>query len=180
MLLQDDASEHYGPDESRRRHFIRHEWLPTITKALGDSTPSSQCEVSANYVDRLPAAPSFSNEEAYFEYLGAVVPSAAAMEAREAPANYIIAGDTVFILKHGEHFELISGPGGETVIEGSPLTFCRIATNHRVVLSVDLAWTYIVTNKDLTGSHSIRLTLRRARPISNVEPIQMIIGGIDA
>jgi len=47
-------------------------------------------------------------------------------------------------------------------------------------LSTDLNWTYRVVGKDLTGPNTVRLSLRRARPISNIEPIKKLLGGDDA
>ena len=179
VLGQDDGSEHYGPNESRRRHYIKREYLSLVSVALGDSTIPATCEGSAMYVDRLPAAPAFSEEQAYFDYLGAVVPSPPDVGSASGPRSLTLAGDTVFVLKAGEHFEPISTGDRQRVVEGKTLTLCRVARNHRVILSTDLGWTYLVEGKDLSGSTTVRLSLRRARPITNMEPIEALLGDAD-
>jgi hypothetical protein len=180
VLIQDDESEHYGSSESRRRHLINRDYLSLVNAALGDSTTATDCGGSAMYVDRLPTAPSFIDEQSYFDYLGAPVPSLVAAGTAEEPQAVLLAGDTVFILKLGDHFEPVSANALERSIQGKTLVLCRIARNHMVILSTDLSWTYRVVGKDLTGPNTVRLSLRRARPISNIEPIQKLLGGDDA
>lgn len=180
VLLQDDESEHYGPNESRRRHFINRDCLSLVNAALGDSTTATDCGGSAMYVDRLPTAPSFTDEQTYFDYLGASVPSLSVAASETSPQAVTLAGDTVFVLKSGDHFESVSEGARERIVQGKTLVLCRIARNHRVILSTDPNWTYLVFGKDLTGPTTVRLSLRRARPISNMEPIEMLIGGDNA
>jgi hypothetical protein len=180
VFTQDDGSEHYGPNESRRRHFINRDYLSLVSASLGDSMTPSDCGGSAMYVDRLPTAPSFTDEQEYFDYLGAPVASLAVAGTATAPQAVTLAGDTVFILKAGEHFEPISVSTLERRIKGKTLVLCRVARNHRVILSTDLNWTYLVVGKDLVGPDTVQLTLRRARPISNMEPIETLFGGDDA
>lgn len=180
VFLQDDESEHYGANESRRRHLINRDYLSLVNAALGDSTTAADCGGSAMYVDRLPTAPSFTKEQAYFDYLGAAVPNVMAARSTMAPKAVMLAGDTVFILKAGEHFDPISANGLERSIHGNTLVLCRIARNHMVILTTDLSWTYRVVGKDLAGSNTVKLSLRRARPITNIEPIERLLGGDDA
>lgn len=180
VLLQDDDSEHYGANESRRRHSINRHYLSLVSTALGDFSGASGCDGSALYVDRLPTARPFTDEQDYFDYLGATVPSLTATTAQAAPQTLNLAGDTVFVLKADEHFRQISASGQERSIEGRASVLCRVARNHRVILSTDMAWTYLVVDKNLAGSNVVRLSLRRARPITNVEPIQQILGGDNA
>jgi hypothetical protein len=180
VLLQDDESEHYGANESRRRHSINRHYLSLVSTALGDFSGSSGCEGSALYVDRLPTARGFTDEQDYFDYLGAAVPTLAATTAQATPQTLNLAGDTVFVLKSDEHFRQISASGLERSVEGRASILCRVARNHRVILSTDMAWTYLVVEKNLSGANAVRLSLRRARPITNVEPIQQILGGDNA
>ena len=180
VLEQDNESEHYGPNESRRRHLIKRDYLSLVSVALGDSTSLTNCGVSAMYVDRLPTAPAFTEEQAYFDYLGAAVPSLTAAGATATPKAVALGGDTVFILKSGEHFESVSVDDRERVVQGKTLTLCRLARNHRVILSTDVNWTYLVVGKDLAGPNTVRLSLRRARPITNMEPIETLFGDDDA
>ncbi len=180
VLEQENEGEHYGPNEIRRRHFFNRHYIPLVSAALGDTTSLTDCGVSATFVDRLPAAPVFTEEQAYFDYLGAAVPSLASAGAVKAPESIAVAGDTVFMLKSGEHFESIFEGDRERVVEGNTLTLCRVARSHRLILSTDLNWTYLVVGKDLVGPTAVRLSLRRARPITDMEPIETHFGGDDA
>lgn len=180
VLEQENEGEHYGPNERRRRHFINRDYLSLVSAALGDTTSLTSCDVSALFVDRLPTAPVFMEEQAYFDYLGAVVPSLAAAGTSATPEAVTLAGDTVFVLSSGEHFESVSAGDRERVVQGNTHALCRIARSHRVILSTDLNWTYLVVGKDLVGPTAVRLSLRRARPITNIEPIKTLFGGDDA
>lgn len=180
LLIQDNESEHYGPNESRRRHFINRDYLSLISVALGDSIAPSECLGSALYVDRLPSAPSFEDEQSYFDYLGAPVPSVSTATAASVPQTIKLAGDIVFILKLTEHFEPITTNVLERTIQGKTHILCRIARNHRVILSSEKMWTYLVTGKDVISADTVKLSLRRARPITNIEPIEVILGGENA
>lgn len=180
LLTQDNETEYYGSNESRRRHFVNRDYLNLISAALGDPLASDQCSVSALYVDRLPNAPTLTDENSYFEYLGAPVALLQDLSAAVSPQVLTISGDTVFVLKVGEHIELVSSSGLERKIRGNPHILCRIARNHRVIVSADRMWTYLVTGKDLAQGGSVILTLRRARPISNASPIDTLLGGEDA
>ena len=179
-LIQDNGSEHYGPNERRRRHYINSQYRSLVSTALGDPTAPSDCVGSAMYVERLPTAPSFADEQAYFDYLGATVASLTPGGTPAGPQAVNLAGDTVFILKAGDHFQPVSTSGLERRVQGKTLILCRIARNHRVILSTDVNWTYLVLSKELVGLDSLRIVLRRARPISNIEPIEAILGGDDA
>ena len=180
VLEKDKESEHYGPHESRRRHFIKRDYLSLVSVALGDPTSLTNCGVSAMYVDRLPTAPALTDEQAYFDYLGAAVPSLKAAGATATPQSVALGGDIVFVLKSGEHFESVSADHRERVIQGKTLTLCGVARNHRVILSTDVNWTYLVVGKEIAGPTTVRLSLRRARPITNIEPIETLFGGYDA
>ena len=180
VLLQHDDSEHYGANESRRRHAIDRRFLSLVSTALGDFSEASGCNGSALYVDRLPTARSFDDEQEYFDYLGATVPSLTATTTQAAPQSLNLAGDTVFVLKSGQHFEQVGVNGLDRSLQGKASILCRVARNHRVILSTDMAWTYLVVEKNLVGSNAVRLSLRRARPITNVEPIQQILGDDNA
>jgi hypothetical protein len=180
VLSQDNESEHYAANENRRRHLINRQYLSLVSVALGDSAVPSECGGSAMYVDRLPAAPAFTDEQSYFDYLGAPVPNVSSLSATAEPQTVTLAGDNVFVLKSGQHFEEISTGVLERQVVGKTHTLCRVARSHRVILSTDLMWTYLVIGKDLTGPDTVRLSLRRARPITNSEPIEALLGGEDA
>lgn len=179
VLGQDDSSEHYQPPESKRRHFINRNYMSLVNAALGDCSTPVGCRSSALYVDRLPTAPTHLNEQDYFDYLGASVPTFPTISSvRESATPYALtlAGDTVFILKTGDHYHQLTSSLTEKTIQGQASVLCFLARNHRVILSTDLSWTYLVTGKDIVGADSVRLTLRRARPISNIVPLQELLG----
>ena len=180
VLGKDNESEHYGPHESRRKHFIKRDYLSLVSVALGDPTSLTNCGISEKYVDRLPNAPALTDEQSYFDYLGAAVPSLKAVGATATPKSVTLGRDIVFILKSGEHFESVSQDHQNRVVQGKTLTLCRLARNHRVILSTDVNWTYLVVGKELAGPNTVRLILRRARPITNIDPIATLFGGNDA
>jgi hypothetical protein len=180
VIVQDNDSEHYGANESKRRHSINRHHLSLVSAALGDFAGATACGGSATYVDRLPSAPSFHDEQEYFDYLGAPVPSFTATTAQAVPQAVNLAGDTVFVLKSDEHFRQLSASTQDRVVEGTASVLCRVARSHRVIISTDMAWTYLVVEKSLVGSSTVRLSLRRARPIINPEPIQQLLEGDNA
>ncbi len=173
VLLQDNDSEHYGSTESRRRHLINRRWMSLISTALGDS-PRDDCRSSALYVDRLPTAPRHVDEQAYFDYLGAEVPQLSSIAEAPSPRAIDLAGDTVFILNENVHYTTIDELAMK--IQGLASTLCTLGRNQRVILSADLVWTYLVVGKELVGPDRVQLTLRRARPITNPDPIQQLLG----
>lgn len=179
VLEQDNQSEHYGSNESKRRHFINRDYRSLVSLALGDSSSSTSCDSSAMYVDRLATAPNFTDEQTYFDYIGASVPSLADATAVDAPGIVTLVGDAVFLLELGKHFEPVSFDHRVTVVQGGSFALCQVARNHRVILSTDESWTYLVVEKDLAGPNIVRLTLRRARPITNMQPIESFFGGDD-
>jgi hypothetical protein len=182
VIVQDNDSEHYGANESRRRHSIHRPYLSLVSAALGDFSGVTGCGGggSAQYVDRLPTAPSFDDEQEYFDYLGAEVPTLAATTAQAAPQSITIAGDQVFILKADEHFTQVSATALERVVQGAASVLCRVARSHRVIISTDMNWTYLVVEKNLTGSNTVRVSLRRAVPITNPDPIRQLLEGDNA
>ena len=120
-----------------------------------------------------------ADEQDYFDYLGAPVAALASL-AGDALQTVTVAGDAVFVLRDGEHFTKVSSSHQERTVEGSTSVLCRIARGHRVILSDDHAWTYLVIGKIIAGPNSVQLSLRRARPITNMGPIQELLGGDDA
>jgi hypothetical protein len=176
VLLQDNESEHYAPTESRRRHSIKRHYLSLISVSLGDAKAPSECDGTGLYVDRLPVAPPFTDEQEYFDYLGARVTNLRTAARAPSPRTVTLSGDTVFVLKAGEHFEQMSAGPFERQVQGKAWVLCRIARNHRVILSNDLTWTYLVLGKELMGSDTVQLSLRRARPITKAGPIEMLLG----
>lgn len=182
VILQDNDSEHYGANEKRRRHSINRHYLSLVSAALGDFSGETGCGGggSAQYVDRLPTARSFDTEQEYFDYMGAAVPTLAATTAQAAPQSVTLAGDTVLVLKDNEHFRQISAGAQGRVVEGTASVLCRVARRNRIILSTDMQWTYLVIEKNLVGTNTVQLSLRRALPITNREPIQQLLEGDNA
>ncbi len=175
ILLQENDSEHYGALEPRRRHSIDRQFLELVSAALGDR-PGTFCRDTARYVDRLPTAPQYTDEKDYFKYLGAEVPPLQMTSTVALPISVSLGGDNVFILKFGEHFQDDGREANMRFIQGTPRNLCSLARNQRVILTTDTQWTYILSDKTITGPDSVRLALRRARPITNFDPIQQYLG----
>jgi hypothetical protein len=116
----------------------------------------------------MPAAPRFGDEEDYFAYAGAVVPPPAESALREIEYE----GTTVAVLDSGK-YQLVD----HDVIGDRSL--CRLAQNQRILLADHLTWSYLVEQKTLEGATSIRLRVRRGRPISDPAPILALLGGDD-
>jgi Asp/Glu/hydantoin racemase len=83
------------------------------------------------------------------------------------------------VLQEGKHFTVVETVKNWRTIKGQIHAMCRIARNHRMILSTDLAWSYIVIDKAATDTGEILITLRRAGPIVKIEPIQAMLGGTD-
>lgn len=146
-----------------------------VSAALGDFSGVTGCGATGEHVDRLPTAPSFTDEQAYFDYLGAAVPSYETTVALAGPQSVKLGEDTVFVLRANDHFQDISISGLQRTVEGNSLMLCRIALSHRVILSTDLQWTYLVRAKNLVGSNTVRLILQRAKPITDAGPILALL-----
>jgi hypothetical protein len=179
LLLQDNTTEHYPVPEKKRKHSVNRTYLNLINAALGDLPHNGECANTAPYIDRLPVAPAFGDEESYFAYLGANVPSYSSLADISLPQTLSLSGDTVFVLQEGKHFTVVETVKNWRTIKGQIHAMCRIARNHRMILSTDLAWSYIVIDKAATDTGEILITLRRAGPIVKIEPIQAMLGGTD-
>ena len=173
LLMGVDYTESpYGKDETSRRQFIRPEWLGLIRRALSDNVHTDQCSTGGLAAARLPAAPSFGDEISFFEYLGARVSSLDAAPT-SAPTSVALLGEKVFILNEGEHYSVAS----DTRIVGPVAVLCHLARGQRVILSHDQRWTYLVEQKNLVDSSRVVVSLRRARPISDMAAIRSLIKG---
>lgn len=161
----------YGITEPKRRQFIRKDWTGMIRKALSSNGSSDQCATGGLAIARLPAAPQFQDEGDYFAYLGAPV---TLMRAHVASSleSIVMQGERVFFLSEGVNYQLLD----ELCIAGSVAALCQLARGQRIVLSHDERWTYLVEVKELVDANVVRIRLRRARPISNIEVIRTLRG----
>jgi hypothetical protein len=166
----DDKEGFY--DLKERRHWIRSDWLYLIDLALGSQINEAECDGGTRFVSRMPKAPDFAgDEQAYFDYLGAVVPSLAAATPAVPVIHTTLGGGSVAILKQVTHFTMLEAMR----IRGEVRYLCKLAKGQRVILSHDLGWSYIVEDKARTSATDIMVTLRRGRPITNPQPIQDLL-----
>lgn len=174
LLGIDDLECPYGITEPKRRHFIRKDWGGMIRKALSDNGGSDQCSTGGLAIARLPTAPSLGSEGEYFAYLGA---SVTPMSTRISPslASVVMQGEQVFFLAVDADYQ----PLDEHSIVGFTASLCQLARGQRVILSHDERWTYIVEAKGLVDANTVKVVLRRARPISNIEMIHALRGSIN-
>lgn len=175
LLGSEDLECPYGITEPKRRQFIRKDWSGMIRKALSNSGSSDQCATGGLAIARLPAAPNFHDEVDYFDYLGAPVTLMSAYVASSL-ASVVMQGERVFLLSEGENYRLLD----ELTITGPVASLCQLARGQRIILSHDERWTYLVEAKELVNANVVRIRLRRARPISNIEVIRTLRGDKNA
>lgn len=171
LLGSEDLECPYGITEPKRRQFIRKDWSEMIRKALSNSGSSDQCATGGLAIARLPAAPNFHDEGDYFDYLGAPVTLMSAHVASSL-VSIDMHGERVFFLSQGENYQLLD----EQIIAGPVASLCQLARGQRIILSHDERWTHLVEAKELVNANVVRIRLRRARPISNIEVIRTLRG----
>ena len=173
LLVSDSESDYYGDEERKRRHFIRPDWLPLVRRCLGEAHSRSSCDSTISAIARLPTAPSFDDEQEYFDYLGARVDPLPGSATEIAVLS--LAGEQVAVLREGTHFTAVDADN----IRGGARILCQIARGQRIILSTDERWTYIIESKKLDVDDSVILTIRRGRPISDVKPIRELLESAD-
>lgn len=175
LLGQDGAECPYGVTEPKRRHFIKREWLGMIRAALSGDAGIDQCAVGGSAIARLPTAPILTSEQEYFDYLGASVAPMVA-PGTTSLSTVQLQGERVFILEEGAHYVRDM----ETTIVGPIIRLCQLAKGQRIILSHDERWTFLVELKELVDATKVRIHLRRARPITNINVIRAMQGGMNA
>ena len=174
LLGTEDIECPYGVTEPKRKPFIRRDWLGMVRRALSNNGGSDQCATGGLAIARLPAAPVLLDEQSYFDYLGAPVTVMA--QAASSPLSAIeLQGERVFILTIARHYEVESS---ET-IKGQVANLCQLARGQRIILSQDERWTHIVEAKDLVDTFTVRVRLRRGRPITNINVLKALQGEFD-
>jgi hypothetical protein len=162
----------YGNTESKRKHFIREDWRGLIRRALSLAEVTVQCSTGGSMIARLPKAPVLESEQAYFDYLGARV--ADLDERREKlPLEIEFQGEAVLVLSETTHYEMQN----ENKILGPLSVLCKVARGQRLILAHDEKWTYIVEDKELLSGSSVKVTVRKARPITDIVALRDITGG---
>lgn len=175
LLGAEDVECPYGVTEPKRKPFIRRDWLGMVRRALSNNGGSDQCATGGVAIARLPSAPVLPDERSYFDYLGA--PVTAMAQTTSSPLSAIeLQGERVFILTIARHYEVESS---ET-INGQVANLCQLARGQRIILSHDERWTYIVESKDLIDAITVRVRLRRGRPITNINVLKALQGEFDA
>lgn len=174
LLDSTKVADPYEPENSDvRRHSVKREFQDIVRLALGTGALEADVECSdpGQYVSRMPLPPTFTRgqEKAYFDYVGAAVPS---MESSVTATSLAVpslpyGSDSVSILTEVHHYAITS----QGHLEGDIATLCRIGRNQRVIFSHDLKFTYRVKNKQRTADGKIRLVVSRSKPITRPEPI---------
>ena len=155
----------YDATRTERRHWIKPEWLPTVDLALGRMSGSIDCDDASSFIARMPVAPDLAGDElAYFDYVGAPIsPMTETIEISEMPFG----PGTVAVLRENLHYQVHDT---ESVV--GPITaLCKLAQGQRIILEHDLLRTYIVLAKQRTGSQDVMVTVRPARPITDVTAV---------
>lgn len=159
----------YGVTEPKRRHSIRQDWGGMIRKALSNSGNSDQCATGGLAIARLPAAPTFNDENEYFSYLGAPV-TPMGIHVAASLTSVVMQGERVFFLSEGTNYKTLDNQN----IVGPVASLCQLARGQRIILSHDEDWTYLVVSKDLVDANVVKILLQRARPISNIQVIRRL------
>ena len=165
----------YGAGQPDLRYFIRPEAQPLIDIALNVNAGSLDCDGDVSFVSRMPQAPAFADGQAYFDYLGATVPAIDTFTNAALP-SLRIGGAAVAILKQGTHYAVQS----QTQVVGPVSRLCRLGQGQRIILSHDLGRSFMVQSKTRQGASDIVVTVRKAGPITNRQPILEILEGVDA
>jgi hypothetical protein len=169
-------SQHF-PGRKENWWQVRDEYRDIIELAVAgqDHPLPTGCARQAALVDRMPAAPDYSQEREYFDYVGApVIPLAEAqaqVEAAAAPAVEY-GGEVVFLLSEGQHFIRID----DQHIVGPVHSLCVLAEERRVIVSDNLDRTYMVEHKELAGNQ-VTVRLRQARPIIDRDYVAGLFSG---
>lgn len=155
-------------------------YRPIVELALGGtSTPANGCSIApTSWIERMPSAPLYEDEQAHFTAVGApVTPLAdaehAASTAEVRAPTAIFGTEQVHLLTVGKH---CSRPDSFT-IEGATATLCVLAKDRRIVLNEDLSYTYLVKGKTLLFGPQVRVHLQRARPIQNAAYVRTLFEG---
>ncbi len=172
---------HYDSTRTERRHWIKPEWLPLIDLAMGGQLAPADCGPDSSVIDRMPRAPRFNgDEEEYFHYVGSLVPNIADTTnsgSLQTPIRELPFGaGTVSVLDPTAHYRVSS----QTSISGPLTVLCRLSRGQRLVLLHDLAWTYIIEDKQRAATGDIVITVRRARPITDRSQFDALIEGTNA
>jgi hypothetical protein len=172
LLIKSTSSSLYGDNEKSRSHVIDSRFIELVKLALGGTALSLECFDDTSYVSRLPTARIFTDEQQYFDYLGAEVVDRNFLSQSGSEPD-IQAGkigiDNVFILNTDR-----SQSGLESTTQGTQESFCVLSVGSRVIFSGDRNWTHIVTGKEMSGPREITVTLRRARPITDAAAIKTL------
>lgn len=145
---------------------VKPDFVPLVQCALGGAAEGT-C-LTGSFTARMPHAPSFESEEEYFVNLGAQVPP---MEPRVSVAQFREGDEIVSILKQGSHYQAES----ISAILGVPSALCFIEPGMRLILGHDPKKSYKALSKDMLPGGRIRITVRPARPITDITSINHLL-----
>lgn len=159
-------SSAYFDDTMENRWSLNSKYKDIVELALGGQALPLPigCGVAVPLIQRMPVAPIFDDEQAYFDHLGAtVLPLSNAQ--KQASINGLsakdYAGEAVYFLIKGTHFNRIDGQQ----IVGPIHLLCKLMPEQRIVVDDDLANTYLVDGKTLSAGGQVTVHIRRARRI---------------
>jgi hypothetical protein len=175
-LLIDKSSDDsfYEEKAAERKHWIRPDMISLVDLALGRGTSGqTECEGGGlSILDSMPSAPGFDGDEtSLFEYLGAQVPEPPTSSAPIAEIWF--QGGTVAILQEHVHYKVASADS----ILGRLKDLCQLALGQRILLSHNLRWSHIIVGKERQTGDKILVFLRRARPVTNSDPVLRVLEG---
>lgn len=160
----------YLAGDTERRHWILNEAVALVDLALGGSKAATECDGGSggsHFIARMPAAPTFGDEQSYFDYLGALVPPIPKPSASTPLPEISFEGGVVPVLRHNEEYELVES----LVIRGDLSQLCKLARGQRLILTHDLARSFILEDKKRESESKLLLEVRKARPITNPQPV---------
>jgi hypothetical protein len=172
-----EDSPYMEAGEKENRWYIKDEYHDLVNLALGPAPSiAANCTPKLHSLGRMPAAPDYlDDEQAYWDYVGAAVPSFNAASAVPAEAVPTIeqGGETVYLLTQGQHFDRIDPKH----IQGPVQALCMLVVDDRVIVSYDLESTYKVEDKQLVPGGRVQVRLRQARPVIDKAYVLSLFSG---
>ena len=160
----------YLVGDTERRHWVLNDCVALVDLALGGSKAAGECDDgvgASHFIQRMPTAPTFKDEQSYFDYLGAPVPPIPTPSSTNPLPEISFEGGVVPVLRHHEEYEVVDS----LVIRGELPRLCKLARGQRVILTHDLARSFILEDKKRESESDLLLTVRKARPITNPQPV---------
>jgi len=129
LLLGKSADDSlYTAELQERKHWIIPDWTPMIDMALGGRVATADCDGVSSFVARMPKAPDFgADEEAYFDYAGALVGSMPGASSAAGLSYVSLPGGSVPILRIGSQYVISAQSPNHIRIVGPINVLCKLA-----------------------------------------------------